>query len=119
MKKKLLNNEILLSELRKNDAFFLKHVQGAYFENNGHLSVLTYPESQPVTRKDLKFPIKETICPRPIISDGEVDVEKVKVLTVLKKYFWAIGRDVKVSLLSAKARIRLVKSSHLIPSHIT
>lgn len=60
MSKNLLNNELLLSELRKNDVFNISSVQAAYFENNGHLSVLTYPEHHSPTRADMKLPFKET-----------------------------------------------------------
>ncbi|HEX3032433.1 MAG TPA: YetF domain-containing protein [Bacillota bacterium] len=74
MRSNLINNEILFSELRKNDAFQLSSVQLAYYENNGHLSVLTYPESHAVTKQDLNLPVKETVTPQLIISDGHIDL---------------------------------------------
>lgn len=77
MRSNLINNEILFSELRKNDAFQFSTVQLAYYENNGHLSVLTYPDSHAVTKKDLNLPIKETVAPELIISDGHIDMAKL------------------------------------------
>lgn len=77
MSANLINNEILISELRKNDAFNLSTIQFAYYENNGHLSVLTYPEYQSVTKKDLNLPSENTFSPQLIISDGKVDLKSL------------------------------------------
>lgn len=74
MRSNLVNNEILFSELRKNDIFHVSKTQLAYYENNGHLSVLTYPENHTITKKDLKLPEQETVAPQLLISDGKVDI---------------------------------------------
>lgn len=77
MRRNLINNEILFSELRKNSIFNLSQVQHAYYENNGHLTVLNYPEYQSVTKTDLEVPASENVIPQLIISDGKVDTKSL------------------------------------------
>ena len=76
----------LMEELRQQSVTDLSAVEFAVLETNGQLSVLLFPEHQPITAR--KFPPVETKSglPLPVINDGRLIQENLKRRGVDEKW---------------------------------
>ena len=81
MRKARFTVDELIEELRQKDVVDLATVQYAILETNGQLSVLLYPEHQPMTPKTFQNrKLEDTGLPTVIISDGCVLEENLQML---------------------------------------
>lgn len=69
----------LMEELRAQGVCDIKTVKYAILENSGQLSLLLYPEEQPLTPKHLKKSVQDDVwLPTILISDGSVIQSNMK-----------------------------------------
>ena len=68
MRRLRMTTEDLLEQLRQNNVFYLEEVAYAIIETNGMMSVIKYPESDPLTPK-----------PAGVVSDGEISDHSLKL----------------------------------------
>ena len=73
MRRNRLTLDELMEELRGQGIHDLRTVKHAVLETSGKLSVLLYPQHQPVTPEQLKLPVEDdVVLPTVIINDGRV-----------------------------------------------
>ena len=70
----------LIEQLRIQNVFNLSDVAFAVLEVNGNLSVLLKKDAQTVTTKDIELNLPYDYLPLPVISDGKIVYESLKVL---------------------------------------
>ncbi len=84
IKKNLLDARItidnLLGQLRIKNIFSLSEVELAIVEPSGKINVIKKASGLPVTRKQMKLPLKNVSLPTVLVYDGKVQNENLKVL---------------------------------------
>lgn len=79
LKKNRLTPDELTEHLREKGVVDLSTVKYAILETNGQISVLLYPEHQPLTPADYEMPAAETSLPVTIISGGKLLKNNLKI----------------------------------------
>lgn len=72
--------EELLSEVRQQGYASLADIYYAIFEPNGKFSLLPKAEKAPLTPKDCKIKVSESGCSFPLICDGEIQEDNLKMV---------------------------------------
>lgn len=84
IKKNLLDARItidnLLGQLRVKNIFSLSEVELAIVEPSGKINVIKKASGLPVTRKQMKLPLKNVSIPIVLVYDGKVQNENLKML---------------------------------------
>lgn len=84
IKKNLLDARItidnLLGQLRIKNIFSLSEVELAIVEPSGKINVIKKASGLPVTRKQMKLPLKNVSLPTVLVYDGKVQNENLKML---------------------------------------
>ncbi|MEN6316559.1 MAG: DUF421 domain-containing protein [Clostridiaceae bacterium] len=84
IKKNLLDARItidnLLGQLRIKNIFSLSEVELAMVEPSGKINVIKKASGLPVTRKQMKLPLKNVSIPTVLVYDGKVQNENLKML---------------------------------------
>lgn len=72
MRRLRMTTEDLLEQLRQNNVFYLEEVAYAIIETNGMMSVIKYPESDPLTPKQAGVAAPFEGLEAAVVSDGEI-----------------------------------------------
>lgn len=84
IKKNLMDARItidnLLGQLRVKNIFSLSEVELAIVEPSGKINVIKKASGLPVTRKQMKLPLKNVSLPTVLVYDGKVQNENLKML---------------------------------------
>lgn len=72
MKKSRISVDELMAMLREKNAFSIADVEFAILENDGHLSVLSKADKQPLTPSDMNIPMSSKGLTKDIIIDGNL-----------------------------------------------
>ncbi|MEG0308245.1 MAG: DUF421 domain-containing protein [Clostridium sp.] len=80
------NLDDLLSELRLKGYFNVNEIHYAILETDGDISVLPYTPYEPPKREDLKIKVADEPLPMPIILDGVINFQNLKLLG--KDKYW-------------------------------
>lgn len=72
MRRLRMTTEDLLEQLRQNNVFYLDEVAYAIIETNGMISVIKYPESDPLTPKQAGVAAPFAGLEAAVVSDGEI-----------------------------------------------
>lgn len=78
MRKNRITIDELLSQLRLKNIIDPTTVRYAILETGGNLSVVPYPEYQPVNARDVGVPVEPLTAPITVVSDGRVLSDNLK-----------------------------------------
>lgn len=114
MKSSRINADELSEMLRQSGVTDLTSVQYAILETNGTLSILLYPQFEPVCAQDAGIQVPERELPITLISNGQLlkknlplaNVDRTWIEKTLKEHRLGI-RDVYLLTLEASGRIYL------------
>lgn len=84
--RKRLSAEQLLSKLRSQMIFDLADVEMAVLEPEGMLSVLRFPQAEPLTKQDMLIAGQHKGLPVELISDGQIIYENLKQRGLTEKW---------------------------------
>ena len=79
MRRLRMTTEDLLEQLRQNNVFYLDEVAYAIIETNGMMSVIKYPESDPLTPKQAGVAAPFAGLEAAVVSDGEISDHSLKL----------------------------------------
>lgn len=80
------NLDDLLEELRLKGYFNLNEIHFAIMETNGNISIMPKNSSSPANRVDLNLKIPDEPLPLPIILDGKINTENLKLVNKDNKW---------------------------------
>ena len=84
IKKNMLDARItidnLMGQLRIKNIYSLSEVEFALVEPSGKINVIKKASGLPVTRKQMKLPIKNAVFPTVLVYDGKVQNDNLKML---------------------------------------
>lgn len=87
MERLRINIDDLMEELRQKNVMSIDEVNYAILETTGKLSVFPNEDIRSVRPSDLNIQVDNSISlPRPIITDGELDINNLKVLGLDEKW---------------------------------
>jgi uncharacterized membrane protein YcaP (DUF421 family) len=100
----------LLEELRLKGYFDLSDIQYAILETSGELSILPKTKKTNATKEDLNIKLPEQVLPVPLIIDGNINYQNLKLLEkdeawlnhLLKKNNIDCAKDVFIGTLDSK-----------------
>jgi uncharacterized membrane protein YcaP (DUF421 family) len=113
MRKNRFTVDELMEELRQQGVTDISTVEFAILETSGQLSVLPFPEHQPVTNSQFPPVTASGGLPLPIINDGRLIMENMKLRGVdeawLKKQMssWGFSRYEDIFLLTVDQDLRV------------
>lgn len=85
MRKNRYNLTDLLSQMREQGYANIDDIEYAILEGSGKLSILPKPSKRPVTPEDLNLQTKFEGLPVPVIMDGQILKEGLKILKLSKQ----------------------------------
>lgn len=80
LKKNHLDLDQLFHLLRKKDVFSIRECQYAILETDGTLSVMKKTKYENVTKADLNLRPNSSVLPVPLIQDGEINYDNLKLI---------------------------------------
>lgn len=86
LKKENLDFTELLSMLRMNNAFSIRHIDYAIIEPTGDITIIKKSDYEQVTRSDLNLKSQPSPLNLPLIIDGEIDYGNLRALGHNKKW---------------------------------
>lgn len=115
LKKSRISNDELISELRQSGVGDFSTVMYAILEQNGKISVIQKTDEQPITRKSLRCPEKESGIFHILIDKGtlnrhalkELSMSKDEVAKLLRKQKCEI-KDIYIMLINDRGEHKIV-----------
>ena len=93
MRRLRMTTEDLLEQLRQNNVFYLDEVAYAIIETNGMMSVIKYPESDPLTPKQAGVAAPFAGLEAAVVSDGEISDHSLELCGKNRAWVEAKARE--------------------------